>query len=126
MKGIPKGLHTDADVRVRPQLLSDEACRGKPVLYGLPCDVAILPMVVFFGRPERGLSCSLPVARCRCLSLEMTEGDTPSCLTTSLMEVFRCSIPRTRPLFSTLNFLLGGMVEQGFTDKTNLLILPSR
>jgi hypothetical protein len=43
MKGIPKGLHTDVDVRVRPQLLSDEACRGEPVRYGLARDVAILP-----------------------------------------------------------------------------------
>jgi hypothetical protein len=31
MKVIPKGLHTDVDVRVCPQLLSDEACRGVPV-----------------------------------------------------------------------------------------------
>jgi hypothetical protein len=43
MKTIANGLHTDVDVRVRPQLLSDEACRGKLVLYGLARDVAILP-----------------------------------------------------------------------------------
>jgi hypothetical protein len=43
MKTITNGLHTDVDVKVRSQLLSDEACRGNPVLYGLACDVAILP-----------------------------------------------------------------------------------
>ena len=57
MKGIPNGLHTDVDVRVRSQLLSDEACRGKPVLYDLARDVAILPSGCLLWASRAGSVC---------------------------------------------------------------------
>ena len=79
-------------------------------------------LVVFRGRPDRGLSCTLPVACQRCYSLQMTEGATPSRLATSRTAILCWSQAMARPLSTSVRQRLWTMVMQWLVAEIRGLI----
>ena len=79
-------------------------------------------LVVFRGRPDQGLSCTLPVACQRCCSLQMTEGATPSRLATSRTAILCWSQAMARPLSTSVRQRRWTMVMQWLVAQIRGLI----